>query len=63
MPTSPLLSVVQAAACSGVSRRTIQRAITDGELKAHKLGPGTTAYVIDQADLDDYLAQREEAST
>src|SRR5262245_38757882 len=52
------LSVSQAAERTGISKRTLQYAITAGHLKAHKLPGATGAYIIDPRDLDRYAATR-----
>ena len=62
MPATPPLTVGQASQLSGVPKRTIQYAITTGALKAHKLPGITTPYLIDSADLADWIAKREKAS-
>lgn len=58
MPKTPPLSAADAAAQTGIPKRSILWAISTGKLKAHKLGGETGAYVIDQRDLDRYIAKR-----
>lgn len=58
MPQPPL-SVTQAAELTGEPKRTIQWAIKEGHLKAHKLPGRTGAYVISQRDFDRWVAKRE----
>jgi excisionase family DNA binding protein len=60
MPTPPL-SVAIAAEQTGVPKRTIQSAITRGELGAHKMPGLTGAYLIRQRDLDKWIAKRAKA--
>jgi excisionase family DNA binding protein len=59
MPTSPPLSATDASSQTGIPKRTILWAISNGKLKAHKLGGSTGAYVINQRDLDRFVAKRE----
>jgi excisionase family DNA binding protein len=54
----PPISVAEAANQTGIPKRTIQAAITNGQLKAHKLGGRTGAYLITQRDLDKWIAIR-----
>lgn len=61
MPTPPL-SVTQAAEQAGEPKRTIQWAIKEGHLKAHKMPGLTGAYLIQQRDLDKWAAKRAEQS-
>lgn len=61
MPKTPPLSVREAAAQTETPKRTVQAAITRGDLKAHKLDGLTGAYLIDQRDLDKWVASRENA--
>lgn len=61
MPKTPPLSVREAAAQKSTPKRTIQAAITRGDLKAHKLPGLTGSYLIDQRDLDKWAAGREQA--
>lgn len=58
MPSSQL-TVSQAFSQTGIPRRTLQAAIKRGELAARKMGKQTSIYLIEQRDLDDYLASRE----
>jgi excisionase family DNA binding protein len=59
MPQPPL-SVTEAAEQAGEPRRTIQWAIQQGHLKAHKMPGRTGAYLIQQRDLDRWLTKREQ---
>lgn len=63
MPGPPPLSVAQAARDHSIPKRTLQHAITAGHLKAHKLPGATGAYLIDPADLTDWLAGRTTKAT
>lgn len=58
----PFISVVEAVEQTGIRKRTLQHAIAKGWLPAHKMPGLTGAYLIDPADLDDYLTRREQAS-
>lgn len=58
VPTPPL-SVTEASTQNEIPKRTIQAAITRGELRAHKMPGATGAYLIQPADLDRWLAKRE----
>ena len=59
----PAITTKQAAARSGIPRRTILHAILRGDLPAEKFGDGhTSAYMIRERDLDRWLEQREQAS-
>lgn len=60
---TPPLSVTEAATRSDVPKRTIQYAITKGDLKAHKMPGATGAYLISPADLDAWLAGRKTKAT
>lgn len=51
-----LMTVLQAARISRVSARTIIRAIDEGELDAHKLGP---VWAISDRSLQRWIARRE----
>jgi excisionase family DNA binding protein len=63
MPNFELISATEAASQTGVPKRTILWAIRQGKLKAQKLGGGaTSAYLIQQDDLDRYIEERTEAS-
>lgn len=53
------MSVAQAHEATGVPRRTITHAITQGWLKAARLGDG--AWMIDPTDLDEWAASRHSA--
>ena len=59
MPSYPPLSVGLASEQTGIPRRTIRYAISNGDLNAHKLPGVTGAYVIAQRDLDKWVAKRE----
>lgn len=59
MVKQPPMSIKQAAEQTGVPTRTINYAISTGDLKAHKLPGATGAYLIDQRDLDRWIAKRE----
>lgn len=61
MPTR-FLSVVEAVQQTGIPKRTIQHAIAQGWLPAHKMPGLTGAYLIDPADLDEWTRRRKEAS-
>lgn len=63
MPKTPPLSVAEASAQKDIPKRTLQAAITRGDLKAHKLGGLTGAFLIDQRDLDRYAAKREQKAS
>lgn len=63
MPNLAPISATEAASQTGVPKRTILWAIRQGKLKARKLGDGaTSAYLIQQSDLDRYMASREPRS-
>jgi excisionase family DNA binding protein len=63
MPNLAPISATEAASRTGVPKRTLLWAIRAGKLKAEKLGSGTTsAYLIHQSDLDQYMEERTEAS-
>ena len=57
MPKKQPLSVAEAAARTGIPKRTLQHAIATGRLKAHKFPGETGAYLIDEAELDRWAAQ------
>lgn len=61
--TSPPVSVAEIVAEHGIPKRTVIAAIERGDLKAHKLRGLTGAYVIDQRELDRWLASREQAAS
>lgn len=63
MPKTNPLSVSEASAQKAIPKRTLQAAITRGELKAHKLGGLTGAFLIDPDDLDRYAAKREQKAS
>jgi len=50
---------------TGINYRTIQAACARGDLIAHKSHPEkrTAAYLIDQADLDEWVARRGEQAS
>jgi len=52
------ITVAEAAEQTGVPKRTIQAAIARADLKAHKLAAATGAYLIQQRDLDNWIANR-----
>jgi excisionase family DNA binding protein len=58
MRRTPPLSVTQAAEQIGIPARTLRYSILQGDLKAHKLGGATSSYLIDQRDLDKFVAKR-----
>lgn len=61
MPKIPPMSAATAAQSTGIPKRTIQDAIARGHLKAQRLGEGkTAAFMIEQRDLDRWLAKREQ---
>jgi excisionase family DNA binding protein len=63
MPNLVPISATEAASKTGIPKRTILWAIRAGKLKASKLGDGaTSAYLIQQSDLDRYLEDRAQAS-
>jgi excisionase family DNA binding protein len=62
MPQPPPLSVAEASEQTGIPKRTIQHAITQGELKAHKLSGATGSYLIQRVDLDRWATRREAAT-
>lgn len=59
MTTSPPLTAAEAAARSGIPKRTILHAISSGSLKAQKLAGARGAYLIRPRDLERYLSKRE----
>ena len=63
MPQTPPMSVAQAATERNVPKRTLQYAITKGDLKAHKLPGATGAYLIDPPELDRWIAERKAKAT
>jgi excisionase family DNA binding protein len=63
MPKTRPLSVAEASAQTRIPKRTIQAAITRGDLKADKLGGLTGAFLIDPDDLDRYAAKREQKAS
>lgn len=52
------LTVSTAHEASGTPRRTIQYAISKGDLKARKLPGATGAYLIERAELERWLDSR-----
>ncbi len=54
----PPITVTQVARQTGIPKRTIQLALANGEIKAHKLFGRTGAWIIDRAGLDAWLADR-----
>lgn len=63
MPLSPPLSVTEASQQVSVPKRTIQYAISRGDLKAYKMPGRTGAYLIDPSDLTDWYAGRTQAAS
>jgi len=63
MPKTPPVSVAGIVAEHGIPKRTVIAAIERGDLKAHKLPGRTGAYIIDQQELDRWLADRERAAS
>ncbi len=61
-PADPPLSVAQAAREYGIPKRTIQWALLQGQLAAHKLPGSTAAWVIDRANFEAWANQREDTS-
>lgn len=59
MPKTPPLSSTEASLHSGVPKRTIIAAINRGDLRANKLPGLTGSFLIEQRDLDKWLAKRE----
>lgn len=59
MPKSPPLSTTEAAAESGIPKRTVIAAINRGELPANKLPGLTGSFLIERRDFDKWLARRE----
>lgn len=59
MPKVPPVSTAAAETQTGIPKRTIIAAINRGELKAHKMPGLTGAFVIEQRDLDRWVAKRE----
>ena len=58
MTASPPLSVAEASQQVNVPKRTIQYAISRGDLKAYKMPGRTGAYLITSQDLADWQAGR-----
>jgi excisionase family DNA binding protein len=56
------LSVRDVVEQTNIPKRTIQAALARRDLKAHKFGGITGAWVIEQADLDAWLATRAHTS-
>jgi excisionase family DNA binding protein len=54
------LSIGQVVERSGIPKRTIHNAVARGELKSMKLPGLTGAYLIDEDDLDRWLAGRQQ---
>ena len=52
MSNTDVLTVKQAAELLGISRRAVIHRIMAGTLAATKLGPSTTAYIIDRAEIE-----------
>jgi excisionase family DNA binding protein len=51
-----MLTISQAVERTGIHRRKLLRAITAGHLKATKAGAGTSVWLIDEADLNRWVA-------
>ncbi|ARG91442.1 hypothetical protein B1T50_04845 [Mycobacterium kansasii] len=62
MPKTPPLSTAAAESLTGIPKRTIIAAINRGDLKAHKMNGLTGAFLIEQRDLDRWVAKREAKS-
>lgn len=60
MSQSGLVSVTTAAAMLGVSKRTVLRWIAANELTAQRIGPATSAWVIDLASVEALIDRRRE---
>lgn len=59
-PTPSVVSVRNAAEQLGLGVRAVQFLITYGKMAATKIGPATSAYVIEQAEVDRVVAERAE---
>lgn len=59
MPKIPPLSSGEAATQTGIPKRTIIAAINRGDLRASKLPGLTGSFLIDQRDLDRWVAKRD----
>ena len=57
------ISVSQASLQVSVPKRTLQAAIARGDLPAYKLPGATTPYLIDPADLQQWLDGRGKAAS
>lgn len=57
------ISVSQASLQVSIPKRTLQAAIARGELPAYKLPGATSPYLIDPADLQQWLAGRGKAAS
>lgn len=62
MPATPPMSVSEAALRYDVPKRTVQHAISKGNLPAHKLPGATGAYLINESDFQVWLQNRNEVS-
>ena len=49
---SPLINVAQAAEILRISPRAVRHRVLAGTLAAQKLGPGTSGYVLNRADVE-----------
>jgi excisionase family DNA binding protein len=58
MPNTPPITVAEASKTHNIPKRTIQAAIHRGDLKAHKLGGTTGAYLIEPHELTRWLLTR-----
>lgn len=63
MPITPPVTVSEACDQTGKPKRTILHAITRGDLPAHKLAGATTPWLIEQADLDQWITGRDEVAS
>lgn len=61
MPKTPPLSTTAASAQTGIPKRTIIAAINRRDLRANKLPGLTGSFLIDQRDLDRWVAKRDAA--
>jgi excisionase family DNA binding protein len=61
MSIAEWLTVAQASTQTGIPKRTLQWAISQGRLAAEKLAGNTGPYVLQQRDLDEYVAAKRNA--
>lgn len=59
MPKPAPLTTASAQAKTGIPKRTIIAAINRGDLKAHKLPGLTGSFLINERDLDRWVAKRD----